>query len=203
MSSGALPHFGFTGVPSGDQTRVPSPPTGGRKPPFASLEASCRGDRASSHLAAGTCVQAGSVDTGARCSTCDQVPMSMGVPPTHREVWRERDSGIAPARVGTGCMAPGMVRSPHAEDLTQPSVHRGGIEKRHLAQLRGILPAKSQSRPRCREARTAGAQFNWDAARPVAGCKGDAGSTTRRASVRPVPGAGLRYSLSRPEMAPA
>lgn len=134
MSSGALPHFGFTGVPSGDQTRVPSPPTGGRKPPFASLEASCRGDRASSHLAAGTCVQAGSVDTGARCSTCDQVPMSMGVPPTHREVRRERDSGIALARVGTGCMAPGMVRSPHAEDLTQPSVHRGGIE-------RGILPS--------------------------------------------------------------
>jgi hypothetical protein len=90
----------------------------------------------------GPAFQAGSVGMGARCSTCDQVPMSMGVPPTHREVRRERGfRGLALARVGTGCMAPGMVRSPHAVDLTQPSVHRGGYGKGHLVQGRGILSA--------------------------------------------------------------
>jgi len=64
----------------------------------------------------------------------------MGQPPTHRKVRRARDFRIA-GTLGTRSRHLGMVRWPHAEDLTQPSVHRGGYGIGHLVQGRGILSA--------------------------------------------------------------
>jgi len=99
----------------------------------------------------------------------------MGTPPAYRKVRRECDFwGLAPAHAGTRRRHLGMVRGPHAEDLTQPSVHRNGAER--LAPVSAPCGHAVQHQY-CQWSATLGGT------RQLGVEKVDAGSTTRRAAV--------------------